>query len=46
MLRYLPLKAKHQWPQQIQTLTFAYNATVHETTGFSHFYLMFGHVFW
>lgn len=44
MLRSLPLKAKHQWPQQIQTLTFAYNATVHETTGFSPFYLMFGHM--
>lgn len=44
MLRSLPLKAKHQWPQQIQTLTFAYNATVHETTGFPPFYLMFGRV--
>lgn len=41
-MRSLPLKAKHQWPQQIQTLTFAYNATVHETTGFPPFYLMFG----
>ncbi len=45
MLRSLPLKAKHQWPQQIQTITFAYNATVHETTGFPPFYLMFGCVF-
>ncbi|KAL1268813.1 hypothetical protein QQF64_034176 [Cirrhinus molitorella] len=44
MLRSLPLKAKHQWPQQIQSLTFAYNATVHETTGFPPFYLMFGRV--
>ncbi|KAI4883153.1 hypothetical protein NFI96_007208 [Prochilodus magdalenae] len=25
--------AKENWPQQIQTLTFAYNATVHETSG-------------
>ena len=41
-LRTLPLKAKHQWPQQIQTLTFAYNATVHETTGYTPFFLMFG----
>lgn len=44
MLRSLPLKAKHQWPQQIQTLTFAYNATVHETTGYSPFFLMFGRI--
>lgn len=32
MLQSLPLQEKHKWPQQIQTLTFAYNATVHETT--------------
>uniref|UniRef100_A0A3B3RCA1 Gypsy retrotransposon integrase-like protein 1 n=1 Tax=Paramormyrops kingsleyae TaxID=1676925 RepID=A0A3B3RCA1_9TELE len=44
MLRTLPLRAKQEWPQQIQTLTFAYNATVHETTGFAPFYLMFGRV--
>ncbi len=44
MLRTLPLKAKHQWPQQIQTLTFAYNATVHETTGYAPFFLMFGRI--
>lgn len=44
MLRTLPLKKKHQWPQQIQTLTFGYNATVHETTGYAPFFLMFGHV--
>lgn len=44
MLRALPLKAKHQWPQQIQTLTFAYNATIHETTGYAPFFLMFGRI--
>ncbi|KAI4881791.1 hypothetical protein NFI96_002236, partial [Prochilodus magdalenae] len=44
MLRSLPLRAKQQWPQQIQTLTFAYNATVHETTHFAPFQLMFGRV--
>lgn len=44
MLRTLPLKEKHKWPEQIQTLTFAYNATVHETTGFAPFQLMFGRV--
>lgn len=44
MLRSLPLQKKHQWPQQVQTLTFAYNATVHETTGYAPFFLMFGRV--
>lgn len=44
MLRALPLGAKNDWPQQIHTLTFAYNATVHETTGYAPFYLMFGRV--
>ncbi|KAL2087418.1 hypothetical protein ACEWY4_016246 [Coilia grayii] len=44
MLRTLPLKDKNQWPQQIQTLTFAYNATIHETTGYAPFFLMFGRV--
>lgn len=44
MLRSLPLKEKHKWPQQIQTLTFAYNATIHETTGYAPFQLMFGRV--
>ena len=44
MLRALPLKEKHRWPQQIQTLTFAYNCTVHETTGYAPFFLMFGRV--
>lgn len=44
MLRTLPLKEKQQWPQQIQTITFAYNATVHETTGYAPFFLMFGRV--
>lgn len=44
MLRALPLKEKHKWPEQIQTLTFMYNATVHETTGYAPFQLMFGPV--
>uniref|UniRef100_A0A8C6M195 Gypsy retrotransposon integrase-like protein 1 n=1 Tax=Nothobranchius furzeri TaxID=105023 RepID=A0A8C6M195_NOTFU len=44
MLRSLPLREKHKWPQQIQTLTFAYNATVHETTGYPPFQLMFGRI--
>lgn len=44
MLRSLPLKQKEKWPQQIQTLTFAYNSTVHETTGYAPFQLMFGRI--
>ncbi|XP_049895671.1 uncharacterized protein LOC126387160 [Epinephelus moara] len=44
MLRSLPLKEKHKWTQQVHTLTFAYNATVHETTGYAPFQLMFGRV--
>ena len=44
MLRALPLAAKQHWAQQIQTLTFAYNATIHETTGYPPFYLMYGRV--
>uniref|UniRef100_A0A8C7YJD4 Integrase catalytic domain-containing protein n=1 Tax=Oryzias sinensis TaxID=183150 RepID=A0A8C7YJD4_9TELE len=44
MLRTLPLKDKEKWPQQIQSLTFAYNATVHETTGYATFFLMFGRI--
>lgn len=44
MLRALPLAEKNKWPQQIQTQTFAYNATVHETTGYAPFQLVFGHV--
>ena len=34
-MRSLPLREKQKWPQQIQTLTFAYNATVNETTGYA-----------
>uniref|UniRef100_A0A3B4ZFA4 Gypsy retrotransposon integrase-like protein 1 n=1 Tax=Stegastes partitus TaxID=144197 RepID=A0A3B4ZFA4_9TELE len=44
MLRSLPLREKHKWPQQVQTLTFAYNATIHETTGYAPFQLMFGRI--
>lgn len=42
MIRALPPIAKSRWPQMLQTLTFCYNATVHETTGFAPFHLMFG----
>ncbi|KAL2087303.1 hypothetical protein ACEWY4_018362 [Coilia grayii] len=44
MLRALPLASKQHWAQQIQTMIFAYNAIVHETTGYAPFYLMYGRV--
>ena len=44
MIRSLPLKSKARWPQMLQTLTFCYNCTEHETTGFAPCYLMFGRV--
>jgi hypothetical protein len=36
--------AKAWWPQVLRTLTFCYNCTIHETTGFAPFYLMYGWV--
>lgn len=44
MIRALSPDAKHNWPTQLQSLTFLYNCTVHETTGYAPFYLMFGRV--
>ncbi|KAG1937112.1 interleukin-1 receptor accessory protein-like 1-A [Pimephales promelas] len=44
MIRALPPRAKQHWPQMLQSLTFAYNCTAHESTGFGPFYLMFGRI--
>lgn len=41
MIRALLPKAKHRWPQMLKSLTFSYNATIHQTTGFAPFQLMF-----
>ncbi|KAK0139547.1 Transposon Ty3-I Gag-Pol polyprotein [Merluccius polli] len=41
MIRALPPRAKQKWPQMLQTLTFAYNCTAHESTGYAPFYLMY-----
>ncbi len=44
MIRALAPDAKRNWPRQLQSLTFLYNCTVHEMTGYAPFYLMFGRV--
>ncbi len=44
MIRALPAKTKHKWPQVLKSLTFAYNCTIQETTGYAPFLLMFGRV--
>lgn len=44
MIRALPPDTKQTWPKQLQTLTFMYNCTIHETTGYAPFYLMYGRV--
>lgn len=42
MIRALTSVTKANWPRRLQTLTFMYNSTVHETTGYAPFFLMFG----
>ncbi|XP_043953759.1 uncharacterized protein LOC122820426 [Gambusia affinis] len=44
MIRSLPPQPKAKWPQILQLLTFCYNCTEHETTGFAPFYLVFGRI--
>lgn len=44
MVRALPPRSKEKWSQLLQTLTFAYNCTAHESTGYAPFYLMFGRI--
>lgn len=44
MIRTLPPRAKQRWPEALKSLTFAYNCTIHETTGYAPFLLMFGRV--
>lgn len=40
----IPPQFKVKWPQSLQILTFFYSCTIHETTGFVPFYLMFWRV--
>ena len=42
MLGTLPTDFKSKWPQHISTLTYAYNCTRSNTTGFSPYYLLYG----
>lgn len=44
VIRALPPKTKGKWPKMLQTLTFAYNCTAHESTDYAPFFLMFGRV--
>ena len=43
MLGTLPTHAKQKWQEWIATLTCAYNCTIASVTGFSPYFLMFGH---
>ena len=42
MLRALKEDQKHQWKDHLNNLMFAYNSTVHKTTGYSPFFLCYG----
>ena len=42
MLKCLGQSEKQEWNKHLSKLCFAYNSTVHKSTGFSPFYLMFG----
>ncbi|XP_024120170.1 uncharacterized protein LOC112141285 [Oryzias melastigma] len=42
LLRSLQPEQKRKWPRHLAQVTFAYNTTVHQTTGRTPYFLMFG----
>ena len=43
LLKSLPKEQKSNWPLHLPLLVFGYNATLHDTTGYQPYELMFGH---
>ncbi len=43
MVRMLEETQKSKWKEHLNKVVHAYNSTVHDTTGFSPFFLLFGH---
>uniref|UniRef100_A0A3Q1EHS4 Integrase catalytic domain-containing protein n=1 Tax=Acanthochromis polyacanthus TaxID=80966 RepID=A0A3Q1EHS4_9TELE len=42
LLRVLPPEQKRRWPKHLSQVTYAYNTTVHQSTGKTPYFLMFG----
>lgn len=42
LLRALPPEQKRRWPRHLSQVTYAYNTTVHQATGMTPYFLMFG----
>lgn len=42
LLRTLPPDQKRYWPQHLPQVTYAYNTTVHQSTGMTPYFIMFG----